>query len=63
LGVPHAERTIRPEQLPKMDGVFLSLSSRGIVEAVALEGAPLRRSPLTRRLQEEFETVLARECR
>lgn len=63
LGVPHAERTIRPEQLRDMDGVFLSLSSRGLVEAGALEGAPLRRSPLTTHLQEAFETLLARECR
>lgn len=63
LGVPHAERTIRPEQLPETDGVFLSLSSRGLVEAIALEGSSLHRSLLTTRLQEEFENLLARECR
>jgi len=62
LGIPRAERVVRPEQLPTMDGVFLSLTSRGIVEAESLDGTPLRRSPITLRLQQEFETLLAREC-
>ena len=62
LRVPHMERMIRPEELTKMDGVFLSLTSRGVVEASALEGKPLNRSPLTTRLQDEFEALLAREC-
>ena len=62
LGVPHAERMIRPEQLAEMEGVFLSLTSRGVVEASALDGQALRRSPLTTRLQDEFEALLAREC-
>lgn len=62
LGVPCAERAIRPEQFTHMEGVFLSLTSRGVVEAMALDGITLRRSPLTTRLQDEFEALLAREC-
>ena len=62
LGISRAERPIRPDQLAKMDGVFLSFTSRGIVETESLDGTPLRRSPLTLRLQQEFEALLAREC-
>jgi aminodeoxychorismate lyase len=62
VGISRAERTVQPEQLPAMDGVFLSFTSRGIVEAESLDGKPLRRSPLTTRLRQEFETLLAREC-
>lgn len=62
LGMPRAERMVRPEQLPAMDGVFLSFTSRGLVEADSLDGTPLRRSPITSRLQQEFEALLQREC-
>jgi branched-subunit amino acid aminotransferase/4-amino-4-deoxychorismate lyase len=62
LGIARAERLVRPEQLPTMDGIFLSFTSRGLVEAESLNGTPLRRSTLTTRLQQEFEALLAREC-
>lgn len=62
LGIPRAERVISPEQLPGMDGVFLTLTSRGVVEAVSLDRQMLHRSPLTARLRAEFEALLAREC-
>jgi branched-chain amino acid aminotransferase len=62
LRIPHAERTVRSEQLPSMDGVFLSFTSRGIVEAESLDEGALRRSPITVRLREELEALLAREC-
>ena len=62
LGIARAERTMQPDHLPAMDGVFLSFTSRGVVEAESLDGMPLRRSPLTLRLQEEFEALLLREC-
>ncbi len=63
LGISRAERTVRPEQLPAVDGVFLSFTSRGIVGAESLDGTPLHRSPITLRLQQEFEALLAWECR
>jgi len=62
LGIARTERLVRPEELPTMDGVFLSFTSRGVVEAETLDGRPLRRSPITLRLQQEFEALLAREC-
>lgn len=62
IGMARAERFVRPEKLPTMDGVFVSFTSRGIVEAESLDGKPLRQSPLTVRLQQEFEALLAREC-
>jgi len=61
LGISRAERAIRPDQLPNADGVFLSLTSRGIVEADSLDGRALRRSSITTRLQEEFEALVERE--
>ncbi|MBU6411761.1 MAG: aminotransferase class IV [Verrucomicrobia bacterium] len=52
LEIPVRERNIRPGDLARMDGVFLSLTSLGIVEARALDGKRLKRSPLTRRIAE-----------
>lgn len=62
IGIPRDECMVRPERLPAMDGVFLSLTSRGIVEAASLDGTPLGRSPITSRLQHAFEDLLRREC-
>lgn len=62
LGIPRAERTVGPESLKSCEGVFVSLTSRGIVEAESLEGHPLPRSPVTARLRNEFEALLEREC-
>jgi branched-subunit amino acid aminotransferase/4-amino-4-deoxychorismate lyase len=53
---------VSPERLLEMDGVFLTFTSRGIVEAESVDGAPLRRSPITVRLQHEFDALFAREC-
>jgi aminodeoxychorismate lyase len=60
--IAHAERLIRADELPDCDGVFLSLTTRGIVEAKSLDGQPLRRSPITSSLQRELEALVAREC-
>jgi branched-chain amino acid aminotransferase len=62
LGVRCEERAVQAEQLVQSDGVFLSLTSRGIVEADSIEGKALRRSPITNRLQKHLETVLLAEC-
>jgi aminodeoxychorismate lyase len=60
--IAHAERLIRPDELPTCDGVFLSLTSRGVVEAESIDSQPLRRSPITDLLQREFEALVDREC-
>ncbi len=62
LAIPHVEQNLHAAALSQMDGVFLTLSSRGIVEAGTLDGNPLPRSDITARLQEAFEALLTREC-
>lgn len=62
LDVPRKEKTIRPEELLSCEGVFLSLTSRGIVEADSIDGKPLPGSTITNRLREAFEASLEREC-
>lgn len=63
LGVATSERKIRPEELRQAEGVFLTLTSRGVVEATTLDGAVLSSSPLTARMQQELESVIRAECR
>ena len=46
LGLEMRETSITPEKLVQTDGVFLSLSSVGIAEAVSLDEKALRRSPM-----------------
>jgi branched-subunit amino acid aminotransferase/4-amino-4-deoxychorismate lyase len=62
LSIPRTERNAQPEHLKQMDGVFLSFTSRGIVEAKSLDSQPLPRSPLTKRLQDALEELIEREC-
>jgi branched-chain amino acid aminotransferase len=62
LHIPTAERMSSAEQLLASEGVFLSFTSRGVIEAESLDGTPLRRSPITARLREAFEELLEREC-
>lgn len=50
LGLPTAERSCRLWQLQQAEGVFLTTSSLEIVPAIALDGVPLRESPLTKHL-------------
>ena len=62
LNIPCAEKVIRLEALLSCDGVFVTLGSRGVVEAASVDETTLRRSPLTGRLRTEFEALLRREC-
>jgi branched-subunit amino acid aminotransferase/4-amino-4-deoxychorismate lyase len=62
LKMPRAERVVQPRQLTGMNGIFLSLTTRGIVEADSIDGVALQRSPITKRLQKELEALLEREC-
>ena len=59
LQIPVGEVRTTPEQLFTCDGVFLTLSTLGIVEAVALDGRPLRRSPVVLALQDAYQRLLA----
>lgn len=60
-GLPTRLIAPRPQQLRPAQGVFLTLSSRGIVEVTELDGRPLSRSPLTARLWESYRQLLRDE--
>jgi branched-chain amino acid aminotransferase len=47
LGLKTMEANVRPAELQKADGVFLSLSSIGVAEGTMLNGMSLKRSPVT----------------
>jgi branched-chain amino acid aminotransferase len=55
LGLPTAERSCRLWQLQQAEGVFLTNSSLEIVPAIALDGIPLRESPLTKELHFAYQ--------
>jgi branched-chain amino acid aminotransferase len=61
LGFEAHERNITCSQLVEAEGVFLSLSSAGIVEASSLDGHPLRQSPMTARIHRAYFELLDRE--
>lgn len=52
------EKNIRPKELARTDGIFLSLSSFGIVEAKSLDGKKLRISSLTGRVARAYHEIL-----
>ena len=61
LKLPTREIAPRPKELRSAQGVFLSMSSWGIVEGVALDGNRLRRAAIVREIQESYETILRTE--
>jgi len=52
----------KADALHRASGVFLTLSSQGIVEVTQLDGVALCRSPLVARLFTSFLGLLAKEC-
>ena len=63
LGLATREATVVPDQLRQAQGVFLSLSSFGIVEVISLDGHPLGQSPWVERIRESYAGLLQRESR
>ncbi|HEY1173119.1 MAG TPA: aminodeoxychorismate lyase [Verrucomicrobiae bacterium] len=57
------ERSVFPEQLRECRGIFLTLSTLGIVEATHLDGFALPTSSLVKALQDVYREVLERETR
>jgi aminodeoxychorismate lyase len=57
LGLPSREAAITPAGLLETQGVFVSLSSRGIVEVVSLAGKNLNRSPLVKIIQSAYRAL------
>ncbi len=62
LGIRCEEKLLPVEELNSCGGVFLTLTSRGVVEVESLDGAQLPGSSVTTRLQNEFEKLVQREC-
>jgi aminodeoxychorismate lyase len=60
LKIPAAQKNIRPNNLACADGIFLSLSSFGIVAAKSLDGQKLKRSPLVARIAKTYCELLSR---
>ncbi len=58
LKIPIREKNIRPKELARTDGIFLSLSSLGIVEAVSLDGKKLKKSTLTSQIACAYHEIL-----
>ena len=50
------------QRLSSCDGLFLSLSSAGVVEGITLDGVQLRRSPIAQSLHSAYWELLESEC-
>jgi len=61
LALPVQETTVTPGELRVTDGVFLTLSSLGVVGAIELDGVQIAQSPLVEKLQRAYEDLLARD--
>ena len=57
LGLEIREAKIGAEELKRADGIFLSLSSWGIVEAMSLNGFALKLSPWIEKIQESYHKL------
>lgn len=63
LAVPVQESNVTPEALRHTEGMFLTLSSLGVVEAVEWDGVPLARSPLLEKIHRAFAETVGAETR
>jgi|SRR5579859_997020 len=57
LGIPTRETAVPPRELLRAQGVFLSLTSMGIVEVISLDGQPLNQSPLVPQIRAAYEKL------
>lgn len=61
LGLPTRETAVTPDGLRQAEGVFLTLSSYGVVPAAQLDGVRLAQSPRVEELRRAYCDLLARE--
>lgn len=61
LGLSHRKKVLRPEALRRAEGIFLTLSTLGVVEAVSLDGEALPSAPLVETLRQAFWRQVALE--
>lgn len=62
LKIPIQQKNASLKELARADGVFLSLTSRGIVEARSLNGRRFKCSPLTARIAATYNEILMEGC-
>jgi branched-chain amino acid aminotransferase len=63
LNLKTRESEVRPDELRRADGLFLSLSSWGVVEAQSLDGVVLKRSPVIEKIQSAYWNLVRNETR
>ena len=61
LKISVREKNVRPKDLVRADGICLSLSSFGIVEAKSLNRNKIKQSPLTKQIACAYNEILAKE--
>ncbi|PYK97397.1 MAG: hypothetical protein DME18_02055 [Verrucomicrobia bacterium] len=61
LNLPTNKRVIKPESLRNSEGIFLSLSSLGIVPVGALDGESVSSSPIVDKILTTYHEVVQRE--
>lgn len=63
LGIPTRQASIKPKALAKAHGVFLSLSSMGVVEVISVDGRKVRTSPFTEKIRAAYAGSMAKARR
>ena len=58
LSLPTREAAITPAELQRVHGIFLSLSSWGIIEIVSLDGRELARSPWIAKIRDAYNGMV-----
>jgi len=61
LGLPTNKCVIKPEQLRRADGIFVTQSLLGIIPVAALDGSPIAPSPLVEHLATAYHAALVAE--
>ena len=61
LQLPCREANITPSDLKAVQGIFLSVSSFGIAECIALDGHPLPQAPQVKGIRSAYEEMFERE--
>jgi len=59
MGLRIRETNINVDKLKCSEGIFVSLSSFGVVEATSLEGAIVKASTISKQIQEQYRDLLA----
>jgi len=60
LGLPANKCVIKPEELRKSAGIFVTQSALGIVPAISLDGKPVAASPLVDQIVDAYDEMLMR---